>query len=442
MKLVVGWCVLGVVCMAGLGCTFTVNTNGYSTPQQPVPPHQGQEATADGIQTASHRVAAPDSFLRPGDGDRMVAAPETAPSPQPQLQPQMERPGCVGCADANVAMPPGMQKAYGEQPGDGMAPGGYHKLPTELDKRTHPAYIVEPPDILLIDASRLVPKPPYIIQPLDVLIVQATGTDPAQPINGAVTVGPDGSIALGFGYGSVRVGGLTLEKAQNAVRTQLEKTLKNPQVTIGLGAFQAIQQVRGQHLVRADGTVSLGVYGCVYIAGMSLCQAETVLEQHLSQFFKDPELSLDVFAYNSKAYYVIFDGGGYGQQVLKFPSTGNETVLDAIYNAGGLPAVSSRRRIWVARPTPAFQECVEILPVDWLAIVQSGSTRTNYQLFPGDRVYVHADPLICFDNFIAKVLSPVQRILNVTLLGTSVANSFRNNRNGNGSTAFVTAVAP
>ena len=55
----------------------------------------------------------------------------------------------------------------------------------------------------------------------------------------------------------------------------------------------------------------------------------------------------------------------------------------------------------------------EILPVDWLAITQSGSTRTNYQLFPGDRVYVRADPLIWADNIIAKVISPIQRLLNV-----------------------------
>ena len=49
------------------------------------------------------------------------------------------------------------------------------------------------------------------------------------------------------------------------------------------------------------------------------------------------------------------------------------------------------RRIWVARPTPANHACNQILPVDWLAITQGGSTRTNYQLFPGDRVYVKAD---------------------------------------------------
>jgi protein involved in polysaccharide export with SLBB domain len=147
-----------------------------------------------------------------------------------------------------------------------------------------------------------------------------------------------------------------------------------------------------------DGTVSLGTYGCVYVAGLTLQEIRQVIEQQLSHFVQNPEISVDVYAYNSKFYYVIFDGGGYGQQVLQFPYTGNETVLSAISRAGGLPAVSSKRRIWVARPAPCDKGCSQVLPVDWNAITQGGRTCTNYQLFPGDRIFVKADCLIEFNN--------------------------------------------
>ena len=98
--------------------------------------------------------------------------------------------------------------------------------------------------------------------------------------------------------------------------------------------------------------------------------------------------------------------------------------------------------MWVARPAPANHECVQILPIDWLAIVQGGSTRTNYQLFPGDRIYVRADPLIQLDNFLAKVISPIERVFCIILLGSSVvrslssSNNGRGNNNNNGSSAF------
>src|SRR5207244_1516438 len=100
---------------------------------------------------------------------------------------------------------------------------------------------------------------------------------------------------------------------------------------------------------------------------------------------------VDVQSYNSKFYYVIYDGGRYGEQIIKLPITGGETVLDAIAELRELPASSSTHRIWVARPVPAQVGCRQILPVDWAAITEGGSAVTNYQLMPGDRVYVKAD---------------------------------------------------
>src|SRR5947199_189530 len=83
--------------------------------------------------------------------------------------------------------------------------------------------------------------------------------------------------------------------------------------------------------------------------------------------------------------YVIADGAGYGEQVYPFPITGSETVLDAIGKINGLPAVASKRHIWVARRSPSPDCADQILPVDWCAITQHGVTATNYQVLPGDR---------------------------------------------------------
>lgn len=417
------WLVLSVVCLTGTGCG--INGGYNSTKQNQYYRQRPMGSDGRPVETIQTVVKQPDKQFT----QEIV---RTSHRPDGVIVEQKPTgPGCVGCLDGNVAVPPGMQAYLGHNPFPGES---YNRLPTELSRVTHPPYIIEPPDYLLIDASRLVPRPPYVIQPLDSLIISATETLPQQPINNVFIVGPDGTIALGFGYGVVRVSGMTLEKAQLAVKNHLVRNanLAKTEVTLGLAALQTVQQVRGEHLVRADGTVDLGVYGCVYVTGMSLCQAKTVIEQHLSQFFLDPEISLDIFAYNSKVYYVIVDGGGYGMQVVRFPITGNETVLDAIERIGGIPSVGSRRRIWVARPTPANHQCVQILPVDWLAITMSGSTRTNYQVFPGDRIYIKADPLIAFDNMLAKIISPIERILGVTLLGTSVANSFSNEGNNSG----------
>src|SRR5206468_5629499 len=60
----------------------------------------------------------------------------------------------------------------------------------------------------------------------------------------------------------------------------------------------------------------------------------------------------------------------------------------------GLPPVASKCHIWVARPTP-IEVCQEqTLPVDWCGITQRGETATNYQILPGDRIYVQSNPLV------------------------------------------------
>src|SRR5262249_17489499 len=155
---------------------------------------------------------------------------------------------------------------------------------------------------------------------------------------------------FGVDYGVVRVAGLTLDEAREAIRTQLAKAVKEPQVSVALAQSRAMQQIRGMHLIRPDGTVGLGLYGSVYIAGMTLAQAKQAIEEQLSKSLERPEISIDVLSYNSKWYYVIFDGAGYGQQVIRLPITGKETVLDALSYVFGLTPVSSKHHIWVARP--------------------------------------------------------------------------------------------
>ena len=122
---------------------------------------------------------------------------------------------------------------------------------------------------------------------------------------------------------------------------------------------------------------------------MTVEQARETVAAKMKERVKDFDIksvSLEVAAYNSKVYYVITDGGGYGQQVARFPATGNETVPGRVLaQVGGLSAVSSKKHIWLARATPDHAQ-PQILPVDWCGISQRGSAGTNYQIFPGDRI--------------------------------------------------------
>ncbi len=320
------------------------------------------------------------------------------------------------------------QMSMGMAPG--MGPGGPLPLPTELNLTAHPPHRVAAPDILYIEALRLVPKGPYKLAPMEVLQIEVSDTLPRQDIKGLYMISPEGFINLGFSYRSVRVQGLTLEQAQDAIRSHLLLQLKNPSVNVTLVQMRGMQNIKGEHLVRPDGTVSLGMYGAVYVAGMTLGQVKCTIENHLAAYLIEPQVAVDVFAYNSRKIYIIADGAGYGQQVLTLPATGNETVLDAISRVQGLPAVASLKKIWVARPAPAGHPCSQVLPVDWKAITQAGQTTTNYQLLPGDRIYISSDPWICAYNWLDKILSPFDRVMSSVLLGATTYQTIQGNNTG------------
>ncbi len=220
----------------------------------------------------------------------------------------------------------------------------------------------------------------------------------------------------------LRVAGLGVEEAKAAIEETLKQFLREPVVSVSLLQMAGSQQIAGEHLVSPDGTVNLGTYGSVIVVGMTVDEATDAIERHLEQYLDDPEVAVDVFAYNSKVYYVVTEGAGLGDTVTRFPVTGNETVLDAISNVQGLSSISSKR-IWISRPTRNPGN-VQILPVDWKAVTAQADPTTNYQIMPGDRIFIAQNKLITFDNELGKLLAPFERVMGFTLLGLGTASRF------------------
>jgi polysaccharide biosynthesis/export protein len=141
--------------------------------------------------------------------------------------------------------------------------------------------------------------------------------------------------------------------------------------------------------VQSDGVVDLGFIGDVYIAGLTLAQAEQKIAEHLEPIARrrkvqEPvEVSVRlVNGSQSKFYYVI----GAVTTQGRFPIIGNETVLDALL-AAGLRSNSQPQKAYLVRAHPPNARD-QILKIDWDGIKDRGDAMTNYQIFPGDRLIV------------------------------------------------------
>ena len=298
----------------------------------------------------------------------------------------------VGCVHTG----PGL--AHHPGPPIAVPPPG--TVPAEMSKITLPEYVIEPPDVLRIEA--------YVI---------TTAAD--------------------------------RERARKEAEERAKKEGKpfEPDKTPDSGGEELrslpLQPVYGEYQVRPDGTVNLGYWGAVPVAGYTLSQAADAIRTLLARRVYGGEIRpetihvlLDVTQYNSKRYYVVLDGGGAGERVYPFPVTGSETVLDALANVNGLHEVASKRNIWVARRCPVPGHPEQILPVDWIGITQHGVTATNYQVMPGDRVYVKAQRLVTVDTALARIITPIERVLGVTLLGATTVNQIQGRGSGFGNPGF------
>jgi polysaccharide biosynthesis/export protein len=290
--------------------------------------------------------------------------------------------------------------------------------PRELAMQPLAVYCINPPDVLAIEMLKMVPPQPYRSAIYDVLEIKIPNALPDQPIDHFFIVEGDGTVNLGPAYGSVKVVGMTLDEAKQAILKKLAEVLTKPEGSVQLAKMEAAQPVTNQYVVAADGRINLRKYGTVSVMGKTIDEARQAIEKHLAKFFVSPEVSVNVQGYNSQVYYVITDGAGLGDNVRRIPITGNETVLDAVAAVGGLSQLSSKK-MWIARPAVANAEKGTVLNVDYEGITQRGATATNYQILPGDRLFIAGDEVIAKNNNLGKKTAPIERALGLLSLESS-----------------------
>lgn len=140
----------------------------------------------------------------------------------------------------------------------------------------------------------------------------------------------------------------------------------------------------GDQPVLPDGTINLGRYGHLLVAGKTVPEIEEMVRAAVLTKTKDAGfISVRLVSRQSKVYYVLGEVNAPGV----FQLNGRETVLDALMAAGGVTDRASVDNIILSRPSKP-DECRTVLPVCYRNIVQLGDTTTNFQIAPGDRIYV------------------------------------------------------
>ena len=135
--------------------------------------------------------------------------------------------------------------------------------------------------------------------------------------------------------------------------------------------------------VSGNGTITFPLVGVVEVGGCSLEEAEERLMSRLSDYLKNPQVSMLVKEYGNKTVYVL--GQVQKPAAIQIPPEKPLTVLEAITSVGGFTDIANTSKVRVLRMQNGKQTTLD---VDVSQITKQGNKALDISLLPGDVVFV------------------------------------------------------
>lgn len=159
-------------------------------------------------------------------------------------------------------------------------------------------------------------------------------------------------------------------------------------------------------IVESDGSVKMPGIGRLQIAGLTINEAEKLLEEKYSEFYVKPFVTLRV---NNKRV-IVFPGSSGTAKVITLTNN-NTTVLEAIASVGGIPEDGKAYKTKLIRnnPEPGKKPAVYLLDLSRIEGLALGNTKVQ----ANDIIYIEPRyrPLKTFSSEIAPLLSIITSLL-------------------------------
>jgi polysaccharide export outer membrane protein len=153
-------------------------------------------------------------------------------------------------------------------------------------------------------------------------------------------------------------------------------------------------------IVESDGAVKMPLLGRINILGLTIKEAQELLETKYSEYYIDPFVSLKI----TNKRVIIFPGNG-GQAKVLLLANNNTTVMEAIANAGGILEDGKAYKVKLIRQNPLNDSRPFVYLMDLSHIKGIIDGRSKVQA--GDIIYVEPRyrPLATFTREIAPVIT-------------------------------------
>ena len=155
-------------------------------------------------------------------------------------------------------------------------------------------------------------------------------------------------------------------------------------------------------VVRPDGNVSFLLVGEIHAEGMTVSQFTDVLQQGLSRYIVDPDVSVNISKLGRVRVYVFGEVRKPGAVELDK----GHTVIDAIGAAQGFTRDTAKKKIFLIHQ----DQPKSLIPINLNNMLKTGDMSQNVTLREGDILYLTKNHRIDFARDIAPIFSSIYMI--------------------------------
>jgi polysaccharide export outer membrane protein len=171
-------------------------------------------------------------------------------------------------------------------------------------------------------------------------------------------------------------------------------------LTIGVWGYEDLQVK--EVAVRPDGKLAFPLVGEVQAAGISTGQLTDVLTKGLSDYVKDPKVSINIFKLRTTRVYVLGEVAKPGMYELEK----QHNLLDALGAAGSYTQNAAKRKVYIIHKDQTSSP----IKVNLMNIWEKGDMSQNHALTDGDVVYLSGNGKVSFASDILPWISATYQV--------------------------------
>ena len=166
--------------------------------------------------------------------------------------------------------------------------------------------------------------------------------------------------------------------AVNVARAEEYRLSAGDVLTIGVWGYEEL--LAKELMVKPDGNIGFPLVGEVQAAGKSSAELSGILTTGLSEYVKDPKVTVNVFKLHTTRVYVL----GMVEKPGMYELEKQHNLLDAIGMAGSTTKEAAKKRVTIIRKDQKGAP----IKVNLMNIWEKGDMTQNYALNDGDVVYL------------------------------------------------------